>query len=33
VRFAAPHRLVAPGQSVVLYDGDDVLGGGLALAG
>jgi tRNA-specific 2-thiouridylase len=26
----APHRRVAPGQSVVLYDGDDVLGGGVA---
>jgi tRNA-specific 2-thiouridylase len=25
-----PHRRVAPGQSVVLYDGDDVLGGGVA---
>jgi tRNA-specific 2-thiouridylase len=31
VQFAKPQRLVAPGQSVVLYDGDDVLGGGLAL--
>ena len=30
VRFAAPHRRVAPGQSVVLYEGDDVLGGGVA---
>jgi tRNA-specific 2-thiouridylase len=27
----APHRVVSPGQSVVLYDGDDVLGGGTAL--
>jgi tRNA-specific 2-thiouridylase len=27
-----PHRVVSPGQSVVLYDGDDVLGGGTALA-
>src|SRR5205823_169554 len=26
VRFAAPHRRVAPGQSVVLYRGDEVLG-------
>ncbi|MDQ1444493.1 MAG: tRNA-uridine 2-sulfurtransferase [Acidimicrobiaceae bacterium] len=32
VRFEQPHRVVAPGQSVVLYDGDDVLGGGVALA-
>jgi tRNA-specific 2-thiouridylase len=31
VRFALPHRRPAPGQSVVLYDGDDVLGGGAAL--
>jgi tRNA-specific 2-thiouridylase len=30
IRFAAPQRRVAPGQSVVLYDGDDVLGGGVA---
>jgi tRNA-specific 2-thiouridylase len=30
VRFAAPHRRVAPGQSVVLYRGDEVLGGGIA---
>ncbi len=30
VRFAAPVRRVAPGQSVVLYRGDEVLGGGLA---
>jgi tRNA-uridine 2-sulfurtransferase len=30
VRFAVPHRVVAPGQSVVLYKGDDVLGGGIA---
>jgi tRNA-specific 2-thiouridylase len=29
VVFDQPHRLVAPGQSVVLYDGDDVLGGGV----
>jgi tRNA-specific 2-thiouridylase len=28
--FAAPQTRVAPGQSVVLYAGDDVLGGGLA---
>jgi tRNA-specific 2-thiouridylase len=27
IRFAAPQRAVAPGQSVVLYDGDACLGG------
>jgi len=27
VRFAAPQRAVTPGQSVVLYDGDECLGG------
>ena len=34
VRFAAPRRRVAPGQSVVLYDETDdyVLGGGVALS-
>jgi tRNA-specific 2-thiouridylase len=31
VWFAERHRAVAPGQSVVLYDGDDVLGGGIAV--
>jgi tRNA-specific 2-thiouridylase len=30
VTFDEPVRRIAPGQSVVLYDGDDVLGGGLA---
>jgi hypothetical protein len=30
VTFAAPERRVAPGQSVVLYDGDEVVGGGIA---
>ncbi len=30
VRWAAPHRRVAPGQSVVFYDGDQVLGGATA---
>jgi len=30
VRFARPQRRVAPGQSVVLYCGDEVLGGGIA---
>ena len=32
VRFAEAQRRVAPGQSVVLYHGDDVLGGGIASA-
>ena len=31
VAFAAPQRRVAPGQSVVLYRGDEVLGGGVAV--
>ena len=30
VRFARPQRRVAAGQSVVLYDGDEVVGGGIA---
>jgi tRNA-uridine 2-sulfurtransferase len=30
VRWDRPERLVAPGQSVVVYDGDVVLGGGIA---
>lgn len=30
VRFATPNNRVAPGQSVVLYDDDRVLGGGIA---
>ena len=30
VRFAEPHRRVAPGQSVVLYRDDEVVGGGFA---
>jgi tRNA-specific 2-thiouridylase len=30
VRFAEPQRRVAPGQSVVLYRGEEVLGGGVA---
>lgn len=29
VRFAEPQSAIAPGQIVVLYDGDDVLGGGI----
>jgi tRNA-specific 2-thiouridylase len=32
VRFAERQRRVAPGQSVVLYRGDEVLGGGIATA-
>ena len=31
VRFHRPHRRVAPGQSVVLYRGDEVVGGGIAV--
>lgn len=31
VRWTDPQRRVAPGQSVVLYDGDAVVGGGTAL--
>jgi tRNA U34 2-thiouridine synthase MnmA/TrmU len=31
LRWQQPQRLVAPGQSVVLYDGDTVLGGAVAL--
>jgi tRNA-specific 2-thiouridylase len=30
VRFARPQRRVAPGQSVVLYQGNEVVGGGIA---
>ncbi|HEX7096234.1 MAG TPA: tRNA 2-thiouridine(34) synthase MnmA [Acidimicrobiales bacterium] len=30
LRWDVPHRRVAPGQSVVFYDGDEVLGGALA---
>ena len=29
VRFASPRRAVAPGQAVVFYAGDRVLGGGI----
>ena len=32
VAFAEPQRRVAPGQSVVLYRGDEVLGGGVAIS-
>ena len=28
VRFVSPQRAISPGQSLVLYDGDVVLGGG-----
>jgi tRNA-specific 2-thiouridylase len=31
VTWLAPQRLVAPGQAVVFYDGDRILGGGTAL--
>ncbi|HYZ98961.1 MAG TPA: tRNA 2-thiouridine(34) synthase MnmA, partial [Acidimicrobiales bacterium] len=32
VRFERPQRRVAPGQSVVLYEGDEVAGGGIVAA-
>ena len=28
VAFASPRKAITPGQSVVLYEGDDLLGGG-----
>jgi tRNA-specific 2-thiouridylase len=31
VEFRSPQRAVAPGQSVVMYDGDELLGGGRIL--
>lgn len=30
VRFAAPHRRIAAGQSMVFYEGDEVVGGAIA---
>lgn len=32
VRFTTPRRAITPGQSVVLYNGDEVLGGGVIAA-
>ncbi len=32
VRWETPQRRIAPGQSMVLYQGDDVVGGGTAVA-
>ena len=29
VRFAEPQRAVTPGQAVVFYDGDEIVGGGI----
>ena len=31
IEWAAPQRRVAPGQSVVIYEGDEVLGGGIVV--
>ena len=31
VDFAAPQRAIAPGQAVVLYNGESVIGGGTIL--
>jgi tRNA-specific 2-thiouridylase len=32
VDFAAPQRAIAPGQSVVVYRGEELLGGGRIVA-
>jgi len=32
VRFSGPQEAITPGQSVVLYDGDTVIGGGIIIA-
>ncbi len=32
LEFESPQRAIAPGQAVVVYDGDMVLGGGTAMA-
>ena len=29
ITFSEPRRAITPGQSVVLYEGDDVVGGGI----
>ena len=29
IRWVQPQRRIAPGQSVVLYEGDEVVGGGI----
>ena len=29
IRFDVPRRAITPGQSVVLYEGNDVVGGGI----
>jgi len=32
IQFSAPQRAITPGQSAVVYDGDEVLGGGIILS-